>query len=495
MDLNEFENNIPMEEPENSHSEPAQEAQPAASEVYHNTGAGRKESPFADSPYIMEHEPQFKSGYTMPPVQKPDKVKKERKGLRRAIAAVLALVVVGLSCGLTAALVNSRWEQETAQLTSEFNKKLDGLQKELDGLKAGSAEPGQIITDPVSNADAMTPAQVYARNVGSVVLIKNKITTQYGGQAAYGTSTGSGFILTSDGYVVTNCHVVEDAGKLTVVTHEGEEYSAQLVGYDKNNDVALLKIEGTFTPVTVGSSEDLVVGSQVAAIGNPLGDLTSTLTVGYVSAKNRDVTTDGVTINMIQTDVAINSGNSGGPLFNMQGQVVGITTAKYSGTSSSGASIEGIGFAIPIDDVLGMLQDLKDFGYVTGAYLGVSVISVDSATASMYNFPLGSRVDSVEDGSCAQKAGVQPKDIIIELGGIPVENNTDLSRALRKFKAGETTTITVWRSGQELELTITLDEKPQQTETTQPGQGDPSQMPSEGSYEDWYNWFFGGRGG
>ena len=142
-----------------------------------------------------------------------------------------------------------------------------------------------------------------------------------------------------------------------------------------------------------------------------------------------------------------------------------------------------------------MLEDIMNYGYVTGAYLGVSVYSVDASDAAMYNFPLGSLVDSVVEGSCAQKAGVQPKDIIIALGGIPVENNTDLTRALRKFKAGETTTITVWRSGQQLDLTITLDEKPQQTTTqTTPGQKDPDTMPSEGNFDEWYDWFFGDKG-
>ena len=505
MDFNEFDENVVSdEETENTHA-PEPEAMPQEpasadqeSQPYHQAGVGRKESPFADSPYVMEHEPVFKPGYTVPPADKKPKTQKKRGNvLRRVVAAILIVALVGGSCGLTAHLVNSRWEKETEKLAADMTQKIGQLQTQLDALNKPEGEPGQIVTpDNKTMLDGLTPAQVYSQNLESVVLIYNEMTVNQGFQSGTATSTGSGFILTVDGYVVTNYHVVEDAGTLSVITYEGTEHPATLIGYDQTNDVALLKIEGTnFNPVTVGSSEALTVGEQVAAIGNPLGELTSTLTVGYVSAKDRDVTTDGTTINMIQTDVAINSGNSGGPLFNMQGEVVGITTAKYSGTSSSGATIEGIGFAIPIDDVIGMLEDIMNYGYVTGAYLGVSVYSVDASDAAMYNFPLGSLVDSVVEGSCAQKAGVQPKDIIIVLGGIPVENNTDLTRALRKFKAGETTTITVWRSGQQLDLTITLDEKPQQTTTqTTPGQKDPDTMPSEGSFDEWYDWFFGDKG-
>ena len=190
---------------------------------------------------------------------------------------------------------------------------------------------------------------------------------------------------------------------------------------------------------------------------------------------------------MIQTDAAINPGNSGGPLFNMAGEVVGITTAKYSGTTTSGASIEGIGFAIPINDVLGMIDDLVEYGYVTGAYLGVSVQNTDENAAAMYNLPSGAYVYSVVEGGSADRAGVQQKDIIIDLGGHTVTNVTTLTRALRNFKAGDTTTITVIRSGAQLELPITLDEKPR--EVTAAPEGNPS-MPSEGSYEDWYDFFF-----
>jgi len=221
-----------------------------------------------------------------------------------------------------------------------------------------------------------------------------------------------------------------------------------------------LKIEAADLPcVTFGSSDVLLVGDQVAAIGNPLGELTSTLTVGYVSAKDRMVNTDGSYINMLQTDAAINSGNSGGPLFNMKGQVVGITTAKYSGTSNSGASIEGIGFAIPLDDVIDMIEDLRDLGYIESGYLGVMVQDVSQSDVSNGK-PKGAFVAEVTPGTCAEKAGILEGDIIVDLGSYPVDSLSALSRALRKFKPGETTVITVNRDGEEKTLEVTFDKKP-----------------------------------
>ena len=474
----------------------------SAQQPYSGAGVGRKESPFADSPYVMNHNTQNQGGYQyqnsyvppippqMPPEKPKARKKKGRKVWRSILAAALALVVVAGGCGITAMVVNNRWEEQTAQMTADFNQQIASLQTQINAA-SNTATGNSVSGSPVAADGGLTPSQVYAQNVQSVVLITCQVTTTVYGQTATGTSSGSGFILTEDGYIVTNHHVVDGASSVAVTTYGGEEYSAQVIGSDSNNDVALLKVEAADLPaVAIGSSEDLIVGDQVVAIGNPLGELTGTMTVGYVSAKDRDVTTDNTTINMIQTDAAINSGNSGGPLFNMNGEVVGITTAKYSGSSSSGATIEGIGFAVPIDDVIGMIESLKEYGYVTGAYLGVSVYNVDEDTASMYNLPLGTLVESVTEGSCAEKAGIQRKDIIIALGEYTVESYTDLSRALRKFEAGDTTTITVYRSGEEITMNITLDEKPHEETTTQ----DPTQsgqMPEDGNYEDWYKFFFG----
>ncbi len=455
-----------------------------AASPYRGSGVGRRESPFADSPYVMKHAPQTEPAVEPKTVAPKAAKKKSNRVFKRALAAVLILALVAGSCGITAAVVNDRWENETAVMYDDLNTRMIELQNQLDQAKAAS---GSIIPGAVQG---MTPGQVYAQNVRSVVLITCEVTANVYGQAATGTSAGSGFILTENGYVATNAHVVEGASKITVSTVDGMEYTAKLIGSDATNDLAVLKVEAEgLAPVTIGSSANLAVGDQVVAIGNPLGELTSTMTAGYVSAKNRDVTTDGRTINMIQTDAAINSGNSGGPLFNMLGQVVGITTAKYSGSSASGASIEGIGFAIPMDDVIGMMDDLVNYGYVTGAYLGVMVSDMDAEAAAYYGMPVGAYVQEVTRGHCAERAGLQEKDIIVALGQYQVRNVSMLTRALRNFKAGETTTITVFRGGSELVLSITLDEKP--STTTQPETQWPNEaeMPEEGSFEEWYNYF------
>ena len=484
-----FENNEFEHEPEVTPEEPVEPSQNSADDgVYHTAGTGRKESPYANSPYEMNHQAQesFHSAQT-PPAHHPHKAKKPRKPIWRGVlAAVLAVALVVGGCSITAALVNRRWETREAALT----EKLNVLQTQIEST-SGSGKGTLVPTD----GSAMTPSQLYASCVDSVVAISSTVTaTGIYGNTSTGTSSGSGFILTDDGYIVSNYHVVENSTALTVTTHDGTEYEAKLVGKDATNDVAVLKVEGENMPaVTLGSSHDLVIGDMVAAIGNPLGKLSATQTIGYVSGINREVSTGGVTtISMIQTDAAINPGNSGGPLFNMYGQVVGITTAKYSGTTNSGASIEGIGFAIPIDDVAAMFDDLIDYGYVTGAYMGVSVENVDEDAASRYSLPTGAYVVKVEPDSAAQKAGIEVKDIITDVGGHSVSNITDLTRALRSFKAGDATTITVVRGGKQVTLQITLDERPQETEEQQETT---QTMPNSGSFDEWYDYFrryFGG---
>ena len=454
--------------------------------AYRGAGEGRRESPYANSPYAGYQPPrqdayQYTPQYTAPPRQK----KPMSPVWKRVLATALVLALVIGSCAITAAVVNSRWEQETESLEASFSQRMDTLEAQLqDARNQSSAISGSI----VSAGGGLSPAQVYASNVNSVVGISSTVQANSFYGTSTGTATGSGFILTEDGYVVTNCHVIDGATAVSVITHDGTEYPAQIIGSDATNDVAVLKVEATgLQAVTLGSSDSLITGDMVVAIGNPLGTLSATQTVGYVSGKDRDVTTDGSIISMIQTDAAINSGNSGGPLFNTSGEVVGITTAKYSGTTGSGASIEGIGFAIPIDDVKGIISDLIDYGYVTGAYLGVTVQDTDSASASAFGLPTGAYVTRVEPGSAAANAGIQPKDMIIQLGDTKITGITTLTRALRNFKAGDTTTITIIRSGNQMELTITLDEKPQASAVSD---SDPVPMPSEGNAEEWYDYYF-----
>lgn len=376
---------------------------------------------------------------------------------------LISSVVAAICCSITAVGVSVFWQSRTNALTVSFDEKMDVLREEMDkNSHIGSGD--SVSGSPGATVEGgLTPAQVYAKNVDSVVAIECIITEEYYGQLMEGMTSGSGFVLTSDGYIVSNYHVVEGATSITVILNDSTQYDATYVGGDPANDIALLKVEATnLKNVKLGSSDALIVGDQVAAIGNPLGELASTLTVGYISAKDRIVTTDGTQINMLQTDAAINPGNSGGPLFNMKGEVIGITSAKYSGLTESGATIEGIGFAIPMDDVTGMLDDLRIYGYITGAYLGVSVSNVDADIAQMYGVPLGALVRAVSAGSCAQKGGIQARDIITNLGGHKIENLNDLTRALRRFEAGEKVTVTVYRGGNQVQLSITLDAKPAQ---------------------------------
>ena len=444
--------------------------------------------PAAEPSCCMEHKE------TMP-------VKKKKGGKVFLVCLLVVALVLGGS-GATALVVNEYWEQrwednqeKTAEMLEAMYDKIADLQEEIkDNSFTGNGN--SVSGTPNTTPDgSLTPGQVYAQNVDAVVFIKNQATVQ----GTTTASSGSGFIISENGYIVTNYHVVQGATILTVITHNGKEYEANIVGYDSANDMAVLKIEANHLPyVKLGSSDDLIVGDQVVAIGNPLGELTNTLTVGYVSAVDRDVSAGGAMMNMIQTDVAINSGNSGGPLFNMKGEVVGITTAKYSGTSNSGATIEGISFAIPIDDVIRKITDLKEYGYLTGAYLGVTVSDTDPTYADYFDIPAGAYVRSVDPNYCAAKAGLKAKDVIVKVGSYDVANLNDLSRALEKYKPGDTVKIVVYRGGGKITLEVTLDERPPVNNSDAPAQT-PSQdstdgksaVPENGSLEEWWNYFFG----
>lgn len=450
----------------------APETSPAAEQAPRPVPPPKRRSPYENSPYVMPHHPRPQAAPL--PAAAPEEPEKKRK--KHPVLRTFGLLILVAAVAVGAAFVAAdRIERSYALRIQSLEEQIDVLRDELEQKQhVDTSVSGTAVTS------ALTPGQVYAMNEQSVVLIETDV------------ATGSGFILTADGYVVTNYHVVEDGSVIDVVLYDRTYHRATLVGYEANNDVALLKIEGSdFQPVTLGSSDALVVGDQVAAIGNPLGELASTLTVGYISAKDRIVATDGTQINMLQTDAAINPGNSGGPLFNMKGEVIGITSAKYSGTTTSGATIEGIGFAIPMDDVLGMLNDLREYGYITGGYLGISVSDVDEDAAELYGLPNGVLVREVTEGSCAEKAGIKVQDIIVNLGGYEVGNLNDLSRALNKFKAGETVTVTVYRSGSEKILSVTLDERPREQSDsaadTQPTT--PTQPSVDGSIEDWFDFF------
>ena len=424
------------------------------------------ESVYGATPYVVHSAPgqpwdnyyqtpqQPQPAQTAPSAAKP---KAQGKAWKAILAAVLALVMIAGSAGISAYWVDRVWQEQYALLQQNFDEKLDVLQQRLDAALHAGLPGGELSPE----GETLTAAQIYQRYVASVVAITASKRTNSNGSIYESTSAGTGFVWTENGYIITNHHVIEGATGITVTFYNGQSFQAALVGSDATNDIALLKVNVIgLRPVVIGSSTATQVGDQVVAIGNALGELTSSLTVGYVSGINREVSTDGSVITMIQTDAAINSGNSGGPLFNARGEVIGINTAKYSGTTNSGASIEGIGFAIPVDDVIGMLEDLMNYGYIRSAYLGIECYVVPES-ATIYGVPQGIYVQRAVPGFCANAAGVQSGDIIIGLGAYEVRTLNDLSKALRAYDAGETVTLVVWRSGRQIILRVTLDEKPQ----------------------------------
>ena len=349
-----------------------------------------------------------------------------------------------------------------------------------------------------SRSKEMTAAEVYAANVNSTVGITTSITTNYWGYQTTAAASGSGFILTADGYILTNYHVIENSNSVKVTMYDGTSYDATIVGYDESNDIAVLKIDATgLTPVVLGDSDELNVGDSVVAIGSPLGELTFSLTSGAVSALNREVTlSSNVTMDLIQTDCAINSGNSGGALFNLYGEVIGITNAKYSSSGSSNeASIDNIGFAIPINSVRSIVESIIKNGYIVKPYIGVSVEDVSSEMTS-YGLPAGAVVRSVTDGAPAAQAGLQANDIITAVDGAEITGSNDLVQIVTAKKAGDTLKLSVYRQGQTLELTVTVAEQKQSalegsSDTQQSQQQDQSQQQQQQGGGYGFPWGFG----
>ena len=323
----------------------------------------------------------------------------------------------------------------------------------------GQRESSVIDVAKVDTGKLMTPAEVYAANVNSTVGITTSVTTNFWGFQTTSAASGSGFILTGDGYVLTNYHVIESSNSISVTLYDGKSYDAVLIGYDESSDIAVLKIDAEgLTPVVLGDSDNLNVGDSVVAIGNPLGELTFSLTSGAVSALNREITlSNSVTMNLIQTDCAISSGNSGGALFNLYGEVIGITNAKYSG-SGSGASIDNIGFAIPINHVRGIVESIIENGYVAKPYIGVNVSDVSEETMG-YGLPAGAAVKAVSEDSPAEKAGLQVNDIITAVNGKEISDRTGLSEAVSAASVGDTLTLTVYRQGNTISVDVTVGEQ------------------------------------
>ena len=335
-------------------------------------------------------------------------------------------------------------------------------------------------------------------------------TTNIWGQTTARAVSGSGFVISTDGYIMTNYHVISYAvrygGELTVMFEDGTSVKAEkIVGYSEENDVAVIKIDAsdlTLNPVAFGDSDALQVGETVYAIGNPLGELTYSMTPGIVSALDRVITTRDEdtgaykSINMFQISAAVNSGNSGGPVYNSNGEVVGIVTAKYSDEG-----VEGLGFAIPINDAVDIAKQLIEKGYVTGASIGIMTrYDVDTyyqaSVINTYGIPNGVIVDSVIEGSAAEKAGVKAGDIITGINGQSASGLDELRMILRKLNPGDAGTISIYRmsgaigQGESLELDIVFDENTNQSAVTDSdlngGSGQTSPTNPGQSWEDYF---------
>ena len=327
------------------------------------------------------------------------------------------------------------------------------------GVSPAFAEQPQALTyNTLQDKEPMSPAEVYAATVNSTVGITTSVTTNIYGYETMAAASGSGFLVTSDGFILTNYHVVENSNSITVTLYDGSSYEAKLIGYDASNDIAVLKIDAEgLSPVTFGNSDELVVGEEVLAIGNPLGELTFSLTRGIISALNRDITlSGGLRMRLIQTDCAINSGNSGGALFNMYGEVVGITNAKYSGSGSQ-ASVDNIGFAIPVNAVVNIVEQIMTKGQISTPYLGVSVSNV-SGDLTAYGIPAGAHVGEVAEGSPAADAGLLPRDIITAVNGTAISGSGQLSDIVHASAVGDVLVLSVYRQGETLEISVTVGE-------------------------------------
>ena len=432
---------------------------------------------YDDSIYEQQQQPE--APHQEPEQQMPQMVhtpRKEKKSHKGAVALVLCCALAGGGCGVGGAFLGNSLASRN-QPTTVYS---DGVSTIMKGVR----ETSTLQVQQIDSSKELTGAEVYAANVNSTVgIVTSLVTTNFWGQQTTGAAAGSGFIFSDDGYILTNYHVVEGATSITVSTYDGTSYDAKLIGYDESNDVAVLKIEATgLTPVVIGDSDKLNVGDNVVAIGNPLGELTFSETSGIVSALNREVTmSNNTTMDLIQTDCAINSGNSGGALFNMYGEVVGITNAKYSSSSSSsGASIDNIGFAIPINQVYGIVKSIIENGYIEKPYIGVSVLTVSDETQK-YGLPGGASVQSITKDSPAEEAGLQVNDIITKVNDTEIASSTGLVKIVRAANPGDELKLTVYRQGETLELTITVGRQIQSAnETTAAESSSQSSQNSQG---------------
>lgn len=422
-----------------------------------NNGSGG----FQNDPFSLGNDPSFSGGWDNGPSMNGEdpnhhnKNKRSRKPMSPKQKGAIKIVALCLVCALLGGLAQPIYSS------------LSGGNETT--IYTGDRTPTQVDTASVDTSKELTTAEIYAKYVNSCVGITvDIVSTNVFGQTVTGAAAGSGFVITEDGYILTNYHVIDGANSIKVTFDNGKEYTATYVGGEEKNDIAVIKVDATgLTPVVIGKSSDMLVGEQVTTIGNPLGELTFSESTGIISALDRSITmSDGRQMNMIQTDCAINSGNSGGPLFNSHGEVIGIVSAKYSsGSNSSSASVEGLGFAIPMDDVASMVSDLVKNGYVTGKpIMGISVADVDESVTS-YGVPQGAIIRVVTPDLCGAKAGLQAGDIVTKIDNTDVTSASDLTSAIGNYKPGDKVTLIIFRSGETKTVEVTLEEStPEKTE-------------------------------
>jgi serine protease Do len=324
---------------------------------------------------------------------------------------------------------------------------------ESTSIKHFSIEDAALLPDG-KEKEALSVVDIVKKVSPATVAVRAEVSYSAYGQTGVAEGSGTGFIISEDGYIVTNHHVIEGAEKVEVLIPGQKDYvAAEIVGYDAQTDMAVLQVDEKDLPfVTMGDSDSLEVGELAVAIGNPFGDLAGTVTVGVISAQDRTVSIQGSTYSLLQTDASINSGNSGGPLVNSYGEVIGITNAKVS-------EGEGIGFAIPVNAIKTVIEDIVNNGYVKGRpLLGVSVITVDAATAETYGWPTGAYVRVIVKDGAADLAGIEVGDIIVEIEGSEIVSAEAVSEIRNNHEVGDEISVVIFRNGETMEKILTLQE-------------------------------------
>ncbi|MBR6581871.1 MAG: trypsin-like peptidase domain-containing protein [Ruminococcus sp.] len=451
-----------------------------------------------DRYYNQEENYSYYSDDTSP--QKPQKPKKHT-GLK--IAATLLCLGIGCACGVQATryMSSSQRFQEDEADDKESSKKQETVKTNnnttLNPEKEAPAENIPGLFEIAARSDAKYLPDIVDEVMPSVVGISSLFEIEYMQNNSFGSfnpwgwgfesepetregiGTGTGIVMTEDGYIVTNAHVIymEDtdeytageAKEVSILFNDEEKYDAKIVAFDVETDLAVLKIDATgFTPATFGNSDELRVGELVIAVGNPLGfELFGTVTSGIVSARDREISINDRQMTLIQTDTAINEGNSGGPLLNSCGQVVGINSAKMSSSYGS-ASVEGLGFAIPINKAKEIIDDLVNYKHVKGRpQIGISAVDIDSFYSSYLGLPIGVYVRSIAAGSAAEEAGIRVGDIIIGINDEAVTTMDELNSIKNKFKAGDTITLKVHRDNQDIDVNVVLHEENNEMESSE----------------------------